>query len=73
MASMAANNFNSGLRTYYFSIAMLTWFISPWVLMGASALIVVILFRREFKSSTLKILVGKEELPHVRYRSKKSP
>lgn len=61
MASMAANNFNSGLRTYYFSIAMLTWFINPWAFMAASTLIVFILFRREFKSSTLKILVGQDD------------
>lgn len=56
MASMAANNFNIGLRTYYFSIAILTWFISPWVFIASSSVIVFILFRREFKSSTLKIL-----------------
>ena len=59
MASMAANNFNIGLRTYYFSISMLTWFIHPILFMLGSSLVVYILFRREFKSSTLKILTGK--------------
>jgi uncharacterized membrane protein len=59
MASMAANNFNLGLRTYYFSISMLTWFIHPVLFMFSSSLVVFILFRREFKSSTLKILTGK--------------
>lgn len=59
MASMAANNFNIGLRTYYFSISMLTWFIHPVLFMFSSSLVVLILFRREFKSSTLKILTGK--------------
>lgn len=59
MASMAANNFNIGLRTYYFSISMLTWFIHPILFMFSSSLVVFILFRREFKSSTLKILTGK--------------
>jgi len=56
MASMAANNFNIGLRTYYFSIAILTWFISPWGFIASSSFIVFILYRREFKSSTLKVL-----------------
>jgi uncharacterized membrane protein len=56
MASMAANNFNVGLRTYYFSISILTWFINPWLFMACSTFIVFILFRREFKSTTLKIL-----------------
>ncbi len=57
MASMAANNFNIGLRTYYFSIAILGWFVNPWIFMLASAGIVMILYRREFKSSTLKTLM----------------
>lgn len=61
MASMAANNFNIGLRTYYFSISMLTWFIHPVLFMLSSSLVVYVLFRREFKSSTLKILTGKED------------
>jgi len=59
MASMAANNFNIGLRTYYFSISMLTWFINPWLFILSCTLIVFILFRREFKSSTLKLLTMK--------------
>jgi uncharacterized membrane protein len=57
MTSMAANNFNIGLRTYYYSIAILTWFINPWIFMASTAGIVFILYRREFKSSTLKILM----------------
>jgi uncharacterized membrane protein len=61
MASMAANNFNIGLRTYYFSISMLTWFIHPVFFIFSASLVVYILFRREFKSSTLKVLTGKGE------------
>jgi uncharacterized membrane protein len=53
---MATNNFNLGLRTYYFSIAVLGWFINPWVFMLLSAVIVVVLYRREFTSTTLRIL-----------------
>ena len=66
MASMAANNFNVGLRTYYFSIALLTWFFSTWLFMLTSILIVFILFRREFKSTTLRILTAKEGFPSVK-------
>lgn len=57
MASKAAHNFNVGLRTYYFSIAFLGWFINPWLFMLASTGIVLVLYRREFKSSTLKTLM----------------
>lgn len=57
MSSMAANNFNLGLRTYYFSMAVLGWFINPWLFMALTAGVVFILYRREFKSSTLRQLV----------------
>lgn len=53
MLSLAANNFNSGLRTYYFSLAVLGWFINTWIFLAMSALIVWLLYRREFKSRTL--------------------
>lgn len=57
MSSMAANNFNFGLRSFYFSLAMLGWFINPWLFMLLSTGVVYVLYRREFKSSTLKILM----------------
>ncbi|MDO6562116.1 DUF599 family protein [Amphritea sp. 1_MG-2023] len=57
MSSMAANNFNLGLRTYYFSLSVLAWFINPWLFMLMATGVVVILYRREFNSSTLHQLV----------------
>jgi uncharacterized membrane protein len=57
MTSMAANNFNLGLRTYYFCLAILGWFINPWLFMALSGGVVYILYRREFKSSTLNTLM----------------
>jgi uncharacterized membrane protein len=56
MASKAGGNFNNGLRTYYFSMAVLGWFINVWVFMFLSALIVPVLYRREFNSETLRTL-----------------
>jgi len=58
MGSMAAHNFNMGLRTYYFSIAILAWFVNPYVFMASSAAVVFVLYRREFKSNTLRTLQG---------------
>ncbi len=57
--SLAGNNFNAGLRGYYFGLAALAWFIHPWLLVTASIGVVLVLYRQEFRSSTLKILVGK--------------
>jgi len=56
MASMAANNFNTGLRSYYFAIAMLCWLIHSLLFMVVALSVVWILYRREFTSSTLRTL-----------------
>ena len=56
LAALAAQSFNMGLRAYYFALAMLTWFISPWFYVGASVLVVLITYRREFRSKSLECL-----------------
>lgn len=48
--SQAALSFNRGLRTLYFALASLAWLIGPLALLIASALISVIIWRREFQS-----------------------
>jgi uncharacterized membrane protein len=58
MASKAAGNFNNGLRTYYFSMAVLGWFVNFWVFMLLSAWVVGVLYRREFRSDTLSIMMS---------------
>lgn len=70
MGSMAAHNFNMGLRTYYFSISILAWFINPVIFMLASTSIVFVLYQREFKSSTLRTLMQSKTIditksPHL--------
>lgn len=57
MCSKAAGNFNLGLRTYYFSVSALAWFISPVLFMISSALVAYVLYRREFRSETLRNLM----------------
>jgi uncharacterized membrane protein len=56
IASFAAEDFNQGLRAYYFALAALTWFLHPTLFMLISALVVYILYQREFKSRTLYAL-----------------
>ncbi len=57
----AAHSYNFGLRAYYFSMATLAWFVHPLAFVLAVALVVVILYRREFHSSTLRALVEVDE------------
>lgn len=54
--TMAVYNFNSGLRAYYFGLAILSWFINPVLFALAVVWVVGVLYRREFRSKTLAAL-----------------
>lgn len=56
LVGKAAQAFNDGLRSYYFAFAALAWFFSPWAMMTASAVVVFVLYRREYHSEVLTIL-----------------
>ena len=56
LVGAAAETFNDGLRAYYFSFAAMGWFFSPLTLVLATALVVVILYGREFRSDVLHVL-----------------
>lgn len=56
VATHASRDFNQGLRAYYFSLAALAWFVSPWLFMAATTVVVVVLYTREYGSRVLQIL-----------------
>ena len=56
IASSTARHFNGGIRAYYFGLAALSWFIHPWLFMLLSAWVVLVLYRREFRSRLLRML-----------------
>jgi uncharacterized membrane protein len=56
LATLSAIHFNRGVRAYYFATAMLAWFIHPVALMIAASWVVIVLYRREFRSRTLTLL-----------------
>lgn len=56
LVGSAAETFNDGLRAYYFSFALLGWFVSPLVMVLATMVVVAILYSREFRSEVLHIL-----------------
>ncbi len=55
------NAFNRGLRAYYFSLAMLAWFLGPVYLAAAALWVVAVLYRRDFRSITLQTLSEQDE------------
>jgi uncharacterized membrane protein len=56
VATRASKDFNQGLRAYYFSLAALSWFVSPWLFMLATTAVVVVLYVREYRSGALQVL-----------------
>ena len=56
VVGIAAETFNDGLRAYYFAFAAIGWFFSPLLFVLATAVVVYILYQREFRSEVLGVL-----------------
>lgn len=61
IATSTARHFNRGMRAYYFGLAALSWFLHPWLFIALTAWVVLVLYRREFRSRLLRTL-GMPEL-----------
>ncbi|WP_341677775.1 DUF599 domain-containing protein [Niveibacterium sp. SC-1] len=57
----AGDEFNRGLRAYYYGIAAMAWFIQPWLFIAMTVGVTAVLYRRDFHSPTLKIV--RDEFP----------
>jgi len=53
----AARSFNRGLRTTYFGLASAAWLLGAWALVAAVLLTLVMIYRREFGSSSREVLL----------------
>ncbi len=68
--SLAAKNFNNGIRAYYFSVATVAWFANQWLAIAASLITVAFLIHREFFSSahrvaaSVAVLASRREKEH---------
>lgn len=54
--SNAANHFSMGVRSYYYAVAILSWYLNPYLFIVATTLVTLISIRREFMSKALDIL-----------------
>jgi uncharacterized membrane protein len=61
VASRAADHSNKALRAYYFGLAGLSWFVNAWLFMALTLWVVIVLYRREFRSVTLAMLGAPDE------------
>ena len=53
--SLAAKNFNNGIRAYYFAVPAVAWFVSPWIAIALTVLTTAFIIHREFFSSAHRI------------------
>ena len=53
--SLAARNFNNGIRGYYFAVPSVAWFISDWLAIGVSLVTVGFIIHREFFSTAHRV------------------
>ena len=70
--TLAAKNFNNGIRAYYFAVPMVFWFVSEWAAIAASAITVAFLIHREFFSSAHRVAASVAVLASRRERGEGS-
>jgi len=56
----ASRHFVEGMRSFEYALAVLAWFIHPWLFFAATVLIFVVIYRREFASRTLRAMTDDE-------------
>lgn len=56
--TLAADEFNRGIRSYYFGFAALGWFLHVWLFAALTFLILLVLWRRDFRSRTARALAN---------------
>ena len=57
--NLAGDDFNRGIRAYYFGLAASGWLLSPVVLGTLALTVLVVLYRRDFRSPALELLRDK--------------
>jgi uncharacterized membrane protein len=56
LVGLSGRNLNAGLRTIYFAIAGLAWFVNPILFALACAFVTFIVYRREYRSEAFTVL-----------------
>ena len=57
IVALAGESYNDGIRSYYFSIALMAWLIHPLFCLAATLAITLVIYRREFYSPVLVALL----------------
>lgn len=68
--TLAAKNFNNGIRAYYFAVPMVAWFANEWLAVAATLVTVAFMVHREFFSTahrvaaSIAVLASRREKEH---------
>ena len=58
MHVVAGKHFNRGQRAFFFALAYLGWFVSPYVFIAATGAVLYVIWRRQFASDAVAALGG---------------
>ena len=59
MNIVAGRHITRGLQAFFFALGYLGWFIGPWVFIGSTAIVLVVVWRRQFASDALMAITGR--------------
>lgn len=57
LCAAAGRHFNRGQRAFFFALGYLGWFIGAWPFMAATIAVVIVMWRRQFRSDSLRSLL----------------
>jgi uncharacterized membrane protein len=58
LSESAGRHFNRGQRAFFFALGYLGWFLGPWPLIVTTTAVVVVMWRRQFASDSLRAVRG---------------
>ena len=70
--SLAAKNFNNGIRAYYFAVPAVSWFVSPLLAIVVTVITTLFIVHREFFSSAHRISASVAVIASRREQQKKA-
>jgi uncharacterized membrane protein len=62
LLGLGTRHFNLGMRAYFFAMAAFSWVLNPTVFMVATTVVVLVVYRREFRSRTVAAVSAREHL-----------
>jgi len=60
LVELAGENFSHGVRSYYYAVPVLLWFVNAWLLLGTALLMTLLLYWMDFRSATVRALSESE-------------